>query len=248
MSISIDLNCDMGEGMSNDALLMPFISSANIACGSYAGNETIMQQTIELALQYNVSIGAHPSFPDKANFGRTNMQLPAEDVHAMVKEQIETLAEIAAKNNCKLHHVKPHGALYNMAAQDEALSTAICKAIKEIDASLRVYGLSGSKLIGVARSMNLETCDEVFADRTYQGDGSLTPRSRPNALLQNKDAVTKQVLQFMLHKSVTAADGKIIPVEAGTICVHGDGEHAVEFVRAIHETLKTNNIIISPGG
>jgi len=226
---------------------MPFISSANIACGFHAGNETIMQQTIELALQHNVAIGAHPSFPDKENFGRTNMHLSAEQVYAIVKEQIEILAEIAAKNNCKLHHVKPHGALYNMAAKDEELSAAICKAIKETDASPLVYALSGSKLISVAAALGLSTCSEVFSDRTYQPDGSLTPRSMPNALLQTEDAVIKQVLQILLNKNVTTSDGKTIPLKADTICVHGDGAHAVEFVKAIHDTLKANNIILQAG-
>lgn len=234
----------MGEGMLNDALIMPFISSANIACGFHAGNAVIMQQTIELALKYNISIGAHPSFPDKENFGRTNMHFSPEDVYSMVKEQIETLAEIAAKNNCKLHHVKPHGALYNMAAKDEELSAAICKAIKEIDALLIVYALSGSKMIDVATAMGLQTRNEVFADRTYQPDGSLTPRSISNALLQTEEAVTKQVLQILLEKSVTTADGKIIPLKADTICIHGDGEHAIEFVKIIYDNLTANNITI----
>ena len=245
MPFSIDINCDMGEGMSNDALIMPFISSANIACGFHAGNEQIMQQTIELALQHNVAIGAHPSFPDKENFGRTNMHLPPEEIYTIVKEQIETLAEIAAKNNCKLHHVKPHGALYNRAAKDKELSTAICKAIKEIDASLLVYALSGSKLIDVAASMGLQACNEVFADRTYQPDGNLTPRSLPDALLLNEEAVTKQVLQILLEKNVTSTDGKIIYLKADSVCVHGDGAHAVDFVRSIYNTLKENNITLS---
>ena len=244
MNISIDLNCDMGEGMSNDALIMPFISSANIACGFHAGNETIMQQTIELAMQYNVSIGAHPSFPDKENFGRTNMHLPPEQVYAIVKEQIEILGKIAARNNCKLHHVKPHGALYNMAAKDAELAAAICKAISEIDPSLLVYALSRSKMIDVAQAMGLQVCNEVFADRTYQSDSSLTPRSLPNALLISEDAVTKQVLQILLKKNVTATDGKIITLKADTICIHGDGEHAVEFAEAIHNSFKANNITL----
>ncbi len=244
MNFSIDLNCDMGEGMPNDALIMPFISSANIACGLHAGNSTIMQQTIELAMQYDVAIGAHPSFPDKENFGRTNMNFSPEQVCAIVKEQIEILAEIAAKNNCKLHHVKPHGALYNMAAKDEDLSAAICNAIKEIDTSLLVYALSGSKLIDVAQATGLRTYNEAFADRTYQADGSLTPRSIPNALLLTEDSVTKQVLQIIHEGSVTTADGKIIPLKATTICVHGDGEHALVFVRAIYDKLIANNITL----
>jgi len=243
MPFSIDINCDMGEGMATDALIMPFISSANIACGFHAGNETIMQQTVELALRYNVAIGAHPSFPDKENFGRTNMHFSPEQVSTMVKEQVELLAGIAAKNNCKLHHVKPHGALYNMAAKDEELSAAICTAIKEIDASLLVYALSGSKMVDVAQAMGLQAYHEIFADRTYQPDGSLTPRSMTNALLLNEDEVTKQVLQILLEKKLTTTDGKMISLKADTICIHGDGGHAVEFAKAIHDKLKENNII-----
>jgi len=244
MPFSIDINCDMGEGMPNDALIMPFISSANIACGFHAGNAAIMQQTIELALQHNVAIGAHPSFPDKENFGRTNMQFSPEQVCAMVKEQVELLAEVAAKNNSKLHHVKPHGALYNMASKDEELSTAICTAIKEIDASLLIYALSGSRLVDVAQAMGLQVFNEVFADRTYQSDGSLTSRSMNNALLLTKDAVTKQLLQILLEKKLTTTDGKMISLKADTVCIHGDGGHAVEFANAIHDKLKENNIII----
>jgi UPF0271 protein len=229
----------MGEGMPNDALIMPFISSANIACGFHAGNKMIMQQTIELALQYNVAIGAHPSFPDKENFGRTNMHFSGEQICAMVKEQVESLAGIAEKNNCNLHHVKPHGALYNMAAKDEALSTAICKAIKEIDGSLLVYALSGSKLINVAGAMGLQTYNEVFADRTYQPDGSLTPRSQSNALLLSEEAVAQQVQQILQHKSVTASNGEIISLKADTICIHGDGDYAVAFAKTIHNLTRT---------
>ena len=234
MPFSVDLNCDMGEGMPNDALIMPFISSANIACGFHAGDKKIMQQTIELAMQYHVAIGAHPSFPDKANFGRADMQLSSDRVYEIVKEQIETLAEIAAKNNCILHHVKPHGALYNMAAKGEGLSAAICKAVATTNKSLLIYALSGSKLIDVATSMNLRTCNEVFADRSYQADGSLTPRSQSNALLQNKEAVEQQVLQMLEHGTVTSVDGRTIVLKADTICIHGDAEHAAEFAKLIN--------------
>lgn len=234
MHFSVDLNCDMGEGIPNDALIMPFITSANIACGFHAGDEKIMQQTIELAMRYNVAIGAHPSFPDKANFGRTDMHLSPTRVCEIVKEQVEILAEIAAKNNCSLHHVKPHGALYNMAAKDEELSAAICRAVLATNKSLLIYGLSGSKLIDVAASMNLRTCNEVFADRTYQADGSLTPRSAPNALLLGEEEVKAQVLQMVTGGTV----------KADTICIHGDGTHAVEFAKAIHSSLLANNILI----
>ena len=246
MHFSVDINCDMGEGMPNEALIMPFISSANIACGYHAGDAVTMQQTLELALQYDVAVGAHPSFRDKENFGRANIYLPASEVCDMVKEQIEALANIAVKYNYPLHHVKPHGALYNMATKDEALATAICKAAFETDKNLLIYAQSGSKLTTVAHSMGLKTCNEVFADRTYQDDGTLTPRAQPNALLENEDAVAMQVLQMVMQQSVTSIDGKTIPVKAGTICIHGDGEHAVEFARCIYELLYLNNVSIKP--
>lgn len=245
MGISVDLNCDMGEGMLNDAAIMPYITSVNIACGYHAGNETIMQQTIELALAHNAKIGAHPSFPDIQNFGRTNMNFLPDEVHDMVNRQIELLSAIASKNNCHLHHVKPHGALYNMASKDENLASAICNAIIEINPDLQVYAQSGSALIKVAAGMGLKTCNEVFADRTYQPDGTLTPRTDKNALLHNEEEVIAHVLQ-MVQKQTVLANGEEIPVKADTICVHGDGEHALNFIKRIHDTLQLNNIKIQP--
>lgn len=241
MLYSVDLNCDMGEGMPNDADLMPLISSANIACGYHAGDESLMQQTIELALQHGVKIGAHPSFPDRENFGRTPMQLPPTAVKDLVKTQIELLANIATKSKTRLHHVKPHGALYNMASKDETLSAAICSAILELDPALVLYAQSGSILIAVAESMGLKTCSEVFADRSYQPDGSLTPRSAPNALLQQDSEVVAQVLQMVMQQSVMA-EGKVIPVKAETICIHGDGAHALDFAQSITGAFQSNNI------
>ena len=234
----------MGEGMANEALIMPFISSVSIGCGYHAGDAFTMQQTLELALQHHVAVGAHPSYPDKQNFGRTDMHFTSTEVCEMVKDQIELLANIAAKYNCHIHHVKPHGALYNMAAKDEVLAGAICKAVLEINRDLLIYAPAGSKLITVAGSMGLKTCSEVFADRTYQSDGSLTLRSQPNALIENEGGVSAQVLQMISQQSVNTTDGKTIPVKADTVCIHGDGEHAVEFARLIHELLLLNNVAI----
>ena len=243
MHYSVDLNCDMGEGMANDALLMPLISSANIACGYHAGDENLMQQTIELALAHQVKIGAHPSFPDRDNFGRTNMQFTAVEVTDMVKTQIELLSTIASKMNTCLHHVKPHGALYNMASKDKTLSAAICTAILETNPKLVVYAQSGSALIAMAESMNLSACSEVFADRSYQPDGSLTPRSAAHALLQTEQEVMAQVLQMVLQQTVTA-ENKVILVKAETICIHGDGVHALDFAKSIYQTCKSHHIAI----
>jgi 5-oxoprolinase (ATP-hydrolysing) subunit A len=227
----------MGEGIGNEAQLMPFINSANIACGFHAGDVMTMQHTIALCLQYKVNIGAHPSFPDRENFGRTAMQLSAEEIYQLIAKQLLVINKVATTCDAKLHHVKPHGALYNMAAKDAGIAKAIAQAVKDFDASLICYGLSGSVMNTEANKMGLQTLDEVFADRTYQSDGSLTPRTQPNALLLEKDAVIKQVLQMVQHNEVTTISGENIFIKAGTVCIHGDGAHAVDFAKAIHHTL-----------
>ncbi|MDB5222064.1 MAG: LamB/YcsF family protein [Chitinophagaceae bacterium] len=233
-----DLNCDMGEGIGNDELIMPYITSANIACGYHAGNEETMKQTIVLAKKYNVNIGAHPSFPDRENFGRTEIKISPQEVYELVTNQINVLQRIAADNNALLHHVKPHGALYNMAAKDKALAKAIANAIKGCNENLILYGLSGSYLISEAKAIGLKTANEVFVDRTYQDDGSLTPRSQFNALIQNADDAIHQVLMMVKEGKVKTISGKDIPIIAETICIHGDGEHAVEFAKALNHLLK----------
>ena len=232
MRFLIDLNCDMGEGMGNDAAIMPFVSTANIACGYHAGNAVTMQETVLKALEYGVNIGAHPSFPDRENFGRTNMYFTPTEVEDMVKKQIDTLSNIASKNNAPLNHVKPHGALYNMAAKDPVLAEAIGRAVLAINPRLVVMGLSGSVFIEIAEQMGLSVMHEVFADRTYQKDGSLTPRTQPNALLTTQAAVNEHVLNIVQRQVVYAGD-TWIPVKADTICVHGDGAHAVVFAQTI---------------
>jgi 5-oxoprolinase (ATP-hydrolysing) subunit A len=233
----IDINCDMGEGVGNEAQLMPFITSANIACGYHAGDAATMQHVIRLCLQYNVHIGAHPSFLDKENFGRTPMQLPPEEIYSLVTTQLKTILAIAKQCGAKLHHVKPHGALYNMAAKYAGIAKAIAQAVKDIDPTLIYYGLSGSIMIDEAAKAGLQTANEVFADRTYQKDGSLTPRTEPNALINNANDVIQQVLKFVKENKVTAATGEDIFIKVNTICIHGDGEHAVEFAKAIHEKI-----------
>ncbi|MEP7256068.1 MAG: 5-oxoprolinase subunit PxpA [Ferruginibacter sp.] len=233
----IDINCDMGEGMGNEELLMPFINSANIACGYHAGDETTMQRVIELCLKHNVNIGAHPSFLDRVNFGRTEMQLPASAIYQLVTEQLELINKIALRWGGKLHHIKPHGALYNMAAKDAVLAKAIAQAVKDFDASLIYYGLSGSVMIMEAARLGLQTANEVFADRTYQPDGTLTPRSLPNALLSNTDDAVKQAIKFVKENKVVTGTGEEIIVKADTICIHGDGKNAVKFAKAIYQQL-----------
>jgi UPF0271 protein len=236
----------MGEGMPNDALLMPLISSANIACGYHAGNETIMRQTIALALEHNVAIGAHPGFADRENFGRTNMHLSAVEVYDLVTEQLAILQRIATAEGAFLQHVKPHGALYNMSAKDAALANAIATAVYDFDASLLLFGLSGSYSISEAVIKGLKTASEVFADRSYQDDGSLTPRTSSNAMLTTDEEAIQQVLQMTEENTVTSISGKTVSICAETICLHGDGAHAVSFAKKIRQALETKHIQVKP--
>lgn len=240
---SIDINCDMGEGIGNDAALMPLISSANIACGYHAGDEQTMKETVRLAIAHGASIGAHVSFPDKENFGRSEMMLPAEEIYKLVQDQLYLLRSVTSPYSVSIHHVKPHGALYNMSAREADLAKIIAKAVYDFDPSLILMGLSGSHSITEAKAIGIRTASEVFADRRYEENGSLRSRSLPGAMVEDEDSSLQQVLQ-MISGTVTAWSGKIIPVAADTICIHGDGAHAVEFATRINQTLKSHSIDI----
>jgi UPF0271 protein len=240
----IDINCDMGEGMDNDEAIMPYISSANISCGYYAGNLSSIWETMELAQKHKVFIGAHPSFFDKENFGRKEIDLSPEDIYELVAQQLILFDEMISDADISMHHVKPHGALYNMSAKNISIAKAIANAVKDHDTHLVLFGLSGSYSISEAKTIGLKTASEVFADRTYQDDGSLTSRSRPNALIEDAGNAIQQVLQMIKKGTVTTISGKIIPIVAETICLHGDGKHAVEVAKNIYETLKQNNFDI----
>jgi UPF0271 protein len=237
----LDLNCDMGEGMGHDAAIMPFINSVNIACGYHAGDEKTIWDTIELAVKHGVAIGAHVSFFDRKNFGRTEMKTDAEDVYDLVTQQLIILDEIAGSFDIKISHVKPHGALYNISARDPGLASSIAMAVKEFDDSLVLFGLSGSHSIREAEAIGLKTASEVFADRTYQDDGSLTPRTQPGALIGDANKAVQQVSEMIREGMVTTVSGRKIPIKAETICIHGDGEHAVEFAKAIREMLDSSD-------
>jgi len=234
-----DINCDLGEGIGNDALIIPYITSANIACGYHAGDIDTMHQTIAICLKHNVSIGAHPSFLDRENFGRTEINLPVDDLYELLTQQLIIFSEVADSFGKTINHVKPHGALYNMSAKDALIANIIAKAVNDFDSNLILYGLSGSHSISVANRMGLKTASEVFADRTYQDDGSLTSRSKPDALLKNVEKMIQQVWQMTKDGTVTTISGKSIPIKAETICIHGDGEHAVEFANAINKLVTT---------
>ena len=231
-----------------DRLLLSYVSSINLACGYHAGDAHTMHELVEAAITAGVAIGAHPGFADRDNFGRTNMPLPPEKIYDIVLYQIGALDAFLKIMNGRLHHVKPHGALYNMAAKDEVMAAAICKAVFDYDPRLVLYGLSGSQLIEQAFAAGLSTCSEVFADRTYGNDGHLTPRTHPNALIADTQQALQQVLQMVKEQKVTGISGNKVPVTAETICIHGDGEHAVAFAKAIFDTLTNSGVKVRSRG
>lgn len=216
------LNCDLGEGIGIDAALMPYIDEANIACGFHAGDAFTMRETVALCMRHSVKMGAHPSYLDRENFGRKEIELSPEEIYLLVKKQIEILNQIVKTAGGTLNHVKPHGALYNTSAKNPEVAKAIAKAVKDVDAGLVLFGLKGSLSIEVAHEMGLKTADEAFADRSYESDGSLTPRSQPGACFTEIQDVLDQVQK----------------IKADTWCIHGDGPQALEFAKALH-TLKT---------
>jgi UPF0271 protein len=224
----IDLNCDLGEGDAHDGELMPLITSANIACGAHAGDEATMRATVALAQKHGVAIGAHPGFADREHFGRRELALPALEVRALVHAQVTALRELGP-----VRHVKPHGALYNLAARDAALADAIAVAVAEVDARLVLFGLAGSELLRAGRARGLRVASEVFADRTYQADGSLTPRTRSDALIHDEAIAVAQVLRMIREGVVRATDGTDVPIRADTVCLHGDGPDPVAFARRL---------------
>jgi 5-oxoprolinase (ATP-hydrolysing) subunit A len=247
----IDVNCDMGESttlwpynIEHDIALLPFISSINIACGCHAGDAFTMQTLVQRSMQYKVALGAHPSFMDKENFGRTNQQLSETAVYELVFTQIKMLDEIIINEGAVLHHVKPHGALYNMAAKSEKLAIVIANAVKNYNPQLVLYALSGSAMIAAAKNINLQTCSEVFADRTYQNDGMLTPRTQTNALIKDEKMAVNQVLQIIQQGYVTSVNHQKVKLTAQTICLHSDGKHALAFAKNIYKNLQQQQIQI----
>ncbi|NUO88779.1 MAG: 5-oxoprolinase subunit PxpA [Cupriavidus sp.] len=245
--MQIDLNADLGEGCGNDEALLALISSANIACGWHAGDAATMVQTVKWALAQGVAIGAHPSYPDRDNFGRTEMQRDPEHVYADVLYQIGALAAIVRAQGGVLHHVKPHGALYNQAVRDPALARAIVRAVRDFDADLVFFGLAGSQMIDVAKEAGLRVRQEVFADRGYNPDGTLVKRGTPGALHEDEEVALNQTLTMVREQRVRAIDGSWVPIQAETVCLHGDGAHALAFARRIRERLGAQGIAIRAG-
>lgn len=249
--LRVDLNCDMGESfgvysLGRDAEIMGRVSSVNIACGFHAGDPTVMRKTAELAIRKKVAIGAHPGYPDLQGFGRRTIQMQPEEVYDMILYQVGALQAIVQSQGARLHHVKPHGALYNMAARDPLLASAIAKAVRDCDKELILVGLAGSTMITEAEKAGLRAAHEVFADRTYQEDGTLTPRTSPAALITDPAKAALQVLGMVQNRAITTASGNRIPVQPDTVCIHGDGVGAVEISIAIQNLFQQHNIRIEP--
>ena len=240
----VDLNADLGEGAPDDTELLALVSAANIACGWHAGDARLMQATVAAALARGVAIGAHPSFPDREHFGRREMQLPPEQVHADVLYQVGALQAIVRAAGGRLHHVKPHGALYNQAARDPVLADAIAQAVRDIDPGLALYGLAGGELLRAADRAGLRPVSEVFADRGYQADGSLVPRSQPGAMVEDGAQAVARTLRMVREGVVQAVTGETVPLQAQTICLHGDGPHALAFARALRTALTQAGVLL----
>ncbi|OQP07336.1 lactam utilization protein LamB [Geobacillus sp. 46C-IIa] len=245
---TIDLNCDFGESFGvyriGQEEILSYVTSVNIACGFHAGDPLVMRQTVQLAVRHGVAIGAHPGFPDLLGFGRRMMAVSPEEVYAYVVYQIGALSAFVKAEGGVMTHVKPHGALYNMAAKDTALSEAIAKAVYDVDPSLVLYGLAGSELIRAGQAYGLRTASEVFADRTYQADGSLTPRSDPQAVIADEDEAVKQVLTMIRDRRVRSVQGSDVTIEADTVCLHGDNRQAVRFAKRLREALQKEGVAI----
>jgi len=242
--MQIDLNADLGEGAGSDEALLGLVSSANIACGWHAGDAKTMRQCVRWAIEHGVAIGAHPSFPDRENFGRSTMHLPPDEIVANVLYQVGALAAIAKAEGGKLSHVKAHGQLYNQAVKEPELADALCEAVRRFDPSLRFFGLAGSGMIDAARRAGLTPVEEVFADRGYMPDGSLVPRSQPGALIEDEEQSLAQTLSMVRDRKVTAIDGSSVPLNAQTVCLHGDGAHALAFARRIRDRLQQEGVAV----
>ncbi|OSI11209.1 5-oxoprolinase subunit PxpA [Neisseria zoodegmatis] len=240
----VDLNADLAEGCGNDHALMQRISSANIACALHAGSAAEMQKAIAWAKQYGVRIGAHPGYPDRENFGRTNMTLPEQELRAYLQYQLGALQALCEAAGVQTAYVKPHGALYNQAATDPALAEIVADTVRRFNPELKLMALSGSLLLEAGQAAGLEVISEVFADRRYLPDGKLVPRTRPDAQVDSDEEAIAQVLQMVKEGTVTAVDGSTVKVRADSICLHGDGAHALEFADKISRALQARQIAI----
>ena len=247
----VDLNSDLGESFGAytiglDSEVIAHVSSANVACGFHAGDPLVMAKTVAAAAARGVAVGAHPGYPDLIGFGRRNMVCTPAEVKEYVRYQMGALMAYTASFGMKLQHVKPHGSMYNMAAKDPALSMAIAEAIAEVDKDVILMGLAGSCMLEAGKKLGLRTAGEVFADRAYQADGTLVPRSKPGAVIHDKQEAIARTLRMVCEGRVTAITGEDIAIEAHSICVHGDNPSAVEFVKNIRRELEAKGVVIAP--
>jgi UPF0271 protein len=246
----IDLNCDMGESfgawpMGNDLEILDHVTSANVACGFHAGDPATMHRTVKAAFARGVAVGAHPGLPDLQGFGRRTMSLSPREAYDLVVYQVGALAGFARALGGRLSHVKAHGALYNMAAKDFALSEAIARAVRDLDPTLILFGLAGSETMRAAESVGLRAAAEVFADRSYQDDGTLTPRGRPDALIEDAEAALSQARRMVKEGMVRSTGGTDVRVRADTLCIHGDQPGALAFVKRIRAEFEREGIAIA---
>jgi UPF0271 protein len=246
----IDINCDMGESygawkMGADAEVMRFVSSANIACGFHGGDPATIRTTVKLAVDHGVAIGAHPSLPDLQGFGRRAMKISAQDMYDLVVYQAGAVEAFARAAGARLHHVKCHGALYNMAANDEALSEAMARAVRDLGGAVMLYALSNSVMMKTAQREGVRVAGEVFADRGYADDGTLAPRGRPGAMIEDAGLAARRALDMVDKRYVTSLSGKPIPVAADTLCLHGDQPGAVSFAKAIRKAFSEHGIAVA---
>lgn len=250
MTLKVDLNCDLGESFGRYKLgeqeeILKYVTSANVACGFHAGDPTVMRETVELAIKYNVQIGAHPGLPDLNGFGRREMNILPQEAYDMVVYQIGALQAFLTTKGANMQHVKPHGALYNMASVNKALAEAIAQAVYDVSPNLILFGLASSELTKAGEKLGLITVHEVFADRTYQQNGTLTPRSQNNALITNENAAIDQIVKMVKYGNVSSVQGTEVTLKADSICIHGDGAHAVKFAKFARQALEQQNIIVS---
>ncbi|WP_028546194.1 LamB/YcsF family protein [Paenibacillus taiwanensis] len=245
----VDMNCDMGESFGSyqigaDVEILPYVTSVNIACGFHAGDPSVMKRTVSNALAHGAAIGAHPGLPDLAGFGRRNLDITPEEAYDMVVYQVGALFGFVKAAGGKMQHVKPHGALYNMAATNRSLSDAIARAVYDVNPELILFGLSGSELVHAGQEIGLRVAHEVFADRTYQADGSLTPRRQADALITDTEQAVQQVVRMVQAGVVRSAQGHDITIQADTVCIHGDGVHALVFAQTLRQRLEETGIVV----
>ena len=239
MSTCIDFNADIGEGCGEDAAIVPLLSSASIACGGHAGDAGSMAEAVALCLQHGVAIGAHPAWDDREGFGRARVEAPDDVLRAMLRRQIQALRAVASGAGARMVHVKPHGALYNQAAEDPQVAATIAGEVAAIDPGLKLYALAGSELVAAGRRAGLTVVEEVFAERAYQRDGRLVARAMPGAVLDTLEAAVAQTLQMLGEGTVTSIDGHVVPIRPQTLCLHGDRSDAARFARALRRAIES---------